>query len=41
MEGWKKKYNEELHIVYSLQIMIMMIKSKRIRWVRCVARVEG
>jgi hypothetical protein len=30
--GWRKMQNEELHILCSLQNIIRMIKSKRVRW---------
>ena len=30
---WRRLYNEELHISYSSQNIISLIKSRRIRWV--------
>jgi hypothetical protein len=35
--GWRKLHNDELHDLYSLQNIIRMIKSRRIRWVGYVA----
>jgi hypothetical protein len=29
---WKRFHNEELHIVFSLPIIIRKIKSRRMRW---------
>jgi hypothetical protein len=37
--GCRKLHNEELHILYPLPSMIGMIKSRRMRWVRHVARM--
>jgi hypothetical protein len=37
--GWRKLHNEELHNLYSLPIIIRMIKSRRMRWARHVARM--
>jgi hypothetical protein len=31
-EGWRKLHNEELHIFYSSLSIIMVIRSRRIRW---------
>jgi hypothetical protein len=36
---WRKLHNEELHNLYSSPSIIRMIKSKRMRWTRHVARV--
>jgi hypothetical protein len=30
--GWRKLHNEELHNLYSLQSIIRMTKSRRMRW---------
>jgi hypothetical protein len=38
--GWRKLHNEELHNLYSLPNIIKMIKSRRMRWARHVARME-
>jgi hypothetical protein len=38
--GWRKLHNEELHNLYSLPSVIRMIKSRRMRWARYVARME-
>jgi hypothetical protein len=40
-EGWKKLHNEELHNLYPSPNIIKMIKSRRMRWVGHVARMEG
>jgi hypothetical protein len=37
--GWRKLHNEELHNLYSSSNIIRIIKSRRIRWVRHVARM--
>jgi hypothetical protein len=37
--GWRKLHNEELHNLYSLKKIIIMMKSMRIRWARHVARI--
>jgi hypothetical protein len=37
--GWRKLHNEELHNLYSLPSIIRIIKSRRVRWVRHVARM--
>jgi hypothetical protein len=37
--GLRKLYNEELHNLYSSPIIIGMIKSRRMRWARDVARI--
>jgi hypothetical protein len=38
--GWRKLHNEELHSVYSSPSIIRMIKSRRMRWARHLARME-
>jgi hypothetical protein len=38
-ENGKKLYNEELHDLYSLPSMIIVIKSRRMEWVGHVARM--
>jgi hypothetical protein len=38
--GWRKLHNEELHNLYSSPSIIRMIKSRRIRWSRRVARMR-
>jgi hypothetical protein len=38
--GWKELHNEELHNLYSSLTIIRIIKSRRIRWVGHVARLE-
>jgi hypothetical protein len=30
--GWRKLHNEELHNLYSLQSIIRIVKSRRMRW---------
>jgi hypothetical protein len=37
--GWRKLHNEELHNLYSSPSMIRIIKSRRMRWPRHVARM--
>jgi hypothetical protein len=37
--GWRKLYKEELHNLYSLPIIIGMIKSRRMRWAGHVTRM--
>jgi hypothetical protein len=37
--GWRKLHNEELHNLYSSPDVIMMIKSRRMRWPGHVARM--
>jgi hypothetical protein len=37
--GWRKLHNEELHNLYSSPSIIRMIKSRRMRWARHVARM--
>jgi hypothetical protein len=36
---WRKLHNEELHNLYSSPEIIRMIKSRRMRWVKHVARM--
>jgi hypothetical protein len=36
--GWRKLHNEELHNLYSSPSIIIMIKSRRMRWAGYVAR---
>jgi hypothetical protein len=37
--GWRKLHNEELHKLYSSPNIIIMIKSRRMRWAGHVARM--
>jgi hypothetical protein len=37
--GWAKLHNEELHNLYCSASIIRIIKSRRMRWVRQVARM--
>jgi hypothetical protein len=37
--GWRKLYNEELHGLYSSPSIIRVIKARRMRWARHVARM--
>jgi hypothetical protein len=37
--GWRKLHNDELHNLYSSPSIIIMIKSKRVRWTGHVARM--
>jgi hypothetical protein len=37
--GWRKLHNEELHNLYSSPSIIRIIKSRRMRWLRHVARM--
>jgi hypothetical protein len=37
---WIKMHNEEIHNLYSSPNIIRMIKSRRVRWVRYIARME-
>jgi hypothetical protein len=37
--GWRRLHNEDLHNLYSSSSTIRMIKSRRIRWSRHVARM--
>jgi hypothetical protein len=38
---WRKLHNEELHNMYSAPSIIRMIMSRRMRWSRHVARIDG
>jgi hypothetical protein len=38
---WKRLHNEELHNLYTLPIIIRVIKLRRIRWVGYVTRMGG
>jgi hypothetical protein len=37
--GWRKLHNEELHNLYSSPNIIRLMKSRRMRWARQVARM--
>jgi hypothetical protein len=37
--GWRKLHNEELHKLYCSPSIIRIMKSKRMRWSGCVARM--
>jgi hypothetical protein len=37
--GWRKLHSEELHNLYASPSIIRMIKSRRMRWARHVARM--
>jgi hypothetical protein len=39
--GWRKLQEEELHNLYSSPNIIIMIKSRRMRWPEYVARMGG
>jgi hypothetical protein len=42
--GWRKLHNEELHGLYSLPSIVMVIKARRMRWVgylACMGEVRG
>jgi hypothetical protein len=38
---WRKLHNEELHNLYCSPSIIIMIKSRRLRWAGHVARMGG
>jgi hypothetical protein len=37
--GWRKLHNEELHNLYSSPSILILIKSRRMRWAGHVARM--
>jgi hypothetical protein len=37
---WRKLHNEELHALYSSTNIVLVIKSRRMRWAGHVARME-
>jgi hypothetical protein len=37
--GWRKLHNEELHSLYFFPSIIIMIKSRKMRWAGHVARM--
>jgi hypothetical protein len=37
---WRTLHNKELHVLYALPNIIRLIRSRRMRWVRHVARME-
>jgi hypothetical protein len=37
--GWRKLHNDEFHNLYSSPSIIRMIKPRRLRWARNVARI--
>jgi hypothetical protein len=39
--GWRKLYNKDLHNLYFSPSIIIIIKSRRMRWVGHVARMGG
>jgi hypothetical protein len=39
--GWRKLYNEELHNLYSSPSKIIMVESRRMKWVGHVAGKPG
>jgi hypothetical protein len=41
MGGWRKMHNEELRDLYSSPSIIRIIKARRMRWARHVARMGG
>jgi hypothetical protein len=38
-ESWRKLHNDELHNLYSSPNIVRVIKSRRLRWAGCVARM--
>jgi hypothetical protein len=38
-EGWRKLHNGQLHNLYCLRSIVRLIKSRRMRWVRHIARM--
>jgi hypothetical protein len=40
VNGWKRLYNEEFHNLYSSPDIIIIIKSRKMRWTGLVARME-
>jgi hypothetical protein len=40
IHGWRQLHNEELHNLYSSPGVISMVKSRRMRWARYVARMH-
>jgi hypothetical protein len=40
-ESWRKLHNDELHCLYSSTNIVKVIKSRRMRWVGHMARMEG
>jgi hypothetical protein len=39
--SWRKSHNDELHSLYSSSNIVRVIKSRRMRWMGHVARIEG
>jgi hypothetical protein len=39
--GWRKLHNEELHNLYSSPSLIEILKSRRMKWAKRVARMGG
>ena len=37
---WRRLYNEELHSLYCLPNVVMVIKSRRLRWAGHIDRME-
>jgi hypothetical protein len=38
--GWRRLHNEELHNMYTSSNIVMVIKSRRMRWAEHVARLR-